>query len=221
MMKLMLVSALMGLGLMGCANLDNDSAASGNSPGIEHASATGKTPAMNTTPIAEKVAGAERPAASLQVPLTKEQCMATYPVTIGQLARRQQCVNASATESSGRLNTAQQAIISDCASKLLALAQSADSAVMALDDYKVKKQLIRTECNTAIRNAAVVPTKAVKTTSKTTKNTESKASNAKTPNTKTATTKAANPKDSPTAKVTTRSSPEKKPQPAAKTPSSR
>lgn len=213
-MKVILVFALMGLGLIGCANLDNDNLGNKKSPGIEQAPATRKIPVTNKTPLAEKSSGAERPAETLKVPLTKEQCMATYPVTIGQLARRQQCVNDSATESSEKLNNAQKAIVSDCADKLLALALSADNAVIALDDYKAKKQQIRTECNTAIRMAAGTQATAQKTTSaKATKNTEPKASNAKTPNTRTAKAKVANSKVS-SAQPTTSSSKEKKPQQA-------
>ncbi len=93
-MKIGFVFALMGFGFIGCASTNNDLLGTEKAPGIEKASATDKTPVTAKTPVAEG------PAEMKNVPLTKEQCMAKYPVTIGQLSLRQKCINETATESS-------------------------------------------------------------------------------------------------------------------------
>ena len=98
-------------------------------------------------------------------PLTKDQCMAKYPMKTGQLSRRQNCINALAKDSAAKMNASQKAIVSDCSRKLLTLADSADKSAISLDAYNAKKQQLRGECNTAIRKAGGATSKSTKNAS--------------------------------------------------------
>ena len=98
-------------------------------------------------------------------PLTKNQCLAKYPMKTGQFSRRQQCINALVKDSAAKMNASQKAIVSDCSRKLLTLADSADKSAISLDAYNAKKQQLRGECNTAIRKAGGATNKTKKTAS--------------------------------------------------------
>jgi hypothetical protein len=98
-------------------------------------------------------------------PLTKDQCMAKYPMKTGQLSRRQHCINALVKDSAAKMNASQKTIVSDCSRKLLTLADSADKSAISLDAYNARKQQLRGECNTAIRKAGGATTKSTKTAS--------------------------------------------------------
>ena len=98
-------------------------------------------------------------------PLTKNQCLAKYPMKTGQFSRRQQCINALVKDSAAKMNASQKAIVSDCSRKLLTLADSADKSAISLDAYNAKKQQLRGECNTAIRKAGGATNKSTKTAS--------------------------------------------------------
>lgn len=181
-MKLGLVFAVMGLGFMGCAGIDLPGTVS--VPAVDPVPTKTDVTAKEKTTIDDKTkvgqSAAEAPAEKNSTPLTKEQCSEKYPVVVGQLTLRQKCVNDSATGSMGQFTAKQQAIISDCADKLLALAEQADKGEVAFDVYKTEKQKLRETCNTSIRMAGG-------TTAKTTKAVNTKATNTKGP-TKKATT---------------------------------
>lgn len=98
-------------------------------------------------------------------PLTKNQCLAKYPMKTGQFSRRQQCINALVKDSAAKMNASQKAIVSDCSRKLLTLADSADKSAISLDAYNARKQQLRGECNTAIRKAGSATNKSTKTAS--------------------------------------------------------
>lgn len=184
-MKLGLVFAVMGLGFMGCAGIDLPGTAT--TPAVEPVTVKPvvtvkeKAPLEDKTTVAETTA--ESPAEKNSTPLTKEQCSEKYPVVVGQLSLRQKCVNDSATGSMGQFTAKQQAIISDCADKLLALAERADKGEVAFDAYKTEKQKLRETCNTSIRVAGGTTATAAKTT----KAVSTKATNTKSPTTKTTT----------------------------------
>lgn len=191
-MKLGLVFAVMGLGFMGCAGIDLPGTAS--VPAVESVptkpvvTAREKAPVEDKTTVAEPAA--ESPAEKNSTPLTKEQCSEKYPVVVGQLTLRQKCVNDSATGSMGQFTAKQQTIISDCADKLLALAERADKGEVAFDVYKTEKQKLRETCNTSIRMAGGTTATAAKTTKAVT----TKATNTKSPTTKTTTATASSKK---------------------------
>ena len=133
-------------------------------------------PATTPTPVQKPKAmtaskTAEEPRST---PLTKDQCMAKYPMKTGQLSRRQSCINALAKDSAAKMNGSQKAIVSDCSRKLLTLADSADKSAISLDAYNAKKQQLRGECNAAIRKAGGA-------TSKSTKNASTKEATARKP----------------------------------------
>jgi hypothetical protein len=181
-MKLGLAFVVMGFGFMGCASIDWPAmvTAPAEAPVTAQPVKTVNEPAaieINKATLAESTAedSAEKSAA----PLNKEQCSNKFPVVVGGLALRQQCVNDSATGSMSQFTAKQQVIISDCADKLLALAERADRGDVAFDAYKTEKQKLRETCNTSIRMAGGTaakagPTKAAPTKSSATKTTTTK-----------------------------------------------
>jgi hypothetical protein len=184
-MKLGLVFVVMGFGFMGCASIDWPAMVTApvEAPLTAQPVKTVNEPAaieINKATLAESTAedSAEKSAA----PLNKEQCSNKFPVVVGGLALRQQCVNDSATGSMSQFTAKQQVIISDCADKLLALAERADRGDVAFDAYKTEKQKLRETCNTSIRMAGGTtataakagPTKAAPTKSSATKTTTTK-----------------------------------------------
>lgn len=129
--------------------------------------ASAPAPAPTSTPVQKPKAmtaskTAEEPRSA---PMTKDQCMAKYPMKTGQLSRRQSCINALAKDSAAKMNGSQKAIVSDCSRKLLTLADSADKSAISLDAYNAKKQQLRGECNAAIRKAGGATSKSTKTAS--------------------------------------------------------
>ena len=181
-MKLGLAFVVMGFGFMGCATIDWPAmvTAPAEAPVMAQPVKTVDEAAaieINKATLAESTAedSAEKSAA----PLNKEQCSNKFPVVVGGLALRQQCVNDSATGSMSQFTAKQQVIISDCADKLLALAERADRGDVAFDAYKTEKQKLRETCNTSIRMAGGTaakagPTKAAPTKSSATKTTTTK-----------------------------------------------
>ena len=129
--------------------------------------ATKNAPAPTPTPAQKpKARTASKPAEEPRgEPLTKNQCLAKYPMKTGQFSRRQQCINALVKDSAAKMNASQKAIVSDCSRKLLTLADSADKSAISLDAYNARKQQLRGECNTAIRKAGGATTKSTKTAS--------------------------------------------------------
>ena len=131
--------------------------------------ATKNAPAPTPTPTPVQKPKAKTPSKTAEeprsAPLTKNQCMAKYPMKTGQLSRRQQCINALVKDSAAKMNASQKAIVSDCSRKLLTLADSADKSAISLDAYNTKKQQLRGECNTAIRKAGGAKNKSTKTAS--------------------------------------------------------
>jgi len=181
-MKLGFVLVMMGFGFMGCAGIDLPG--TGAVPGIEPVPTKTDVTAGETLPVEDKTQVGqpthEASAEKKTTPLTKEQCSEKYPVVVGQLTLRQQCVNDSATGSIGQFTAKQQAIISDCADKLMALAERADKGELAFDIYKMEKQKLRETCNTSIRMAGGTTATAAKTTKAvTTKPTSTKTKAAK------------------------------------------
>jgi hypothetical protein len=182
-MKLAFALVMMGLGFMGCAGVDLPGTAS--VPAVEPMPTKADVTAKEKTTIEDKTkagqSAAEAPAEKNPTPLTKEQCSEKYPVVVGQLTLRQKCVNDSATGSMAQFTAKQQTIISDCADKLLALAERADKGEVAFDVYKMEKQKLRETCNTSIRMAGGTTATAAKTP----KAVSTKATNTKSPTTKT------------------------------------
>ncbi len=157
-MKLGLYVAVMALGLAGCGGIDFLEA--GKTTTTEPMSAESvKEKGLVDNPLIAESSGEKKSA-----PLTKEQCSEKYPVVVGQLSQRQTCVNESATESLGKFTAKQRGIISDCAEKLLTLAERADEGEVAMDVYKKEKQELRTTCNTSIRMAGATTVTGAKAT---------------------------------------------------------
>jgi hypothetical protein len=88
---------------------------------------------------------------SVSTVMSKEQCVTKFAARIGQVAARQECVNESARQGLDKFDAIDRIIIEDCANLLVDLARRADSRAISLDAYKVQKQQIRMQCNTAIR----------------------------------------------------------------------
>lgn len=95
-------------------------------------------------------ASADRSAA-----MTKGQCLASYPERPGSLYQRQKCLADVALAEESTLNAAQQTIANDCARDLLALANSADKAVITLEAFQARKHQLMLQCATAM--AKVTP----------------------------------------------------------------
>jgi hypothetical protein len=131
--------------------------------------ATKNAPALAPTPTPVQKPKAKTASKTVEeprsAPLTKDQCIAKYPMKTGQFSRRQQCINALVKDSAAKMNASQKTIVSDCSRKLLTLADSADKSAISLDAYDAKKQQLRGECNTAIRKAGGATTKSTKTAS--------------------------------------------------------
>lgn len=130
---------------------------------------TKNAPAPTPTPTPVQKPKAKTPSKTAEeprsAPLTKNQCLAKYPMKTGQISRRQQCINALVKDSAAKMNASQKAIVSDCSRKLLTLADNADKSAISLDAYNAKKQQLRGECNTAIRKAGGATNKSTKTAS--------------------------------------------------------